>query len=155
MGRDSGFIALDVGIATGADITLIPEYPFPLHLVIEKLIDSRKRGKTFSIIILAEGVASAQELAPIIEKKVKPYALGGVRYSVLGHIQRGGSPTAFDRIIASRFGAFAVEKYLEGEKNIMVSYEKGELKVKPLNISFGKIKKPDLEVFELTKKLTI
>ena len=155
MGRDSGFIALDVGIATGADITLIPEYPFPLHLVIEKLIDSRKRGKTFSIIILAEGVASAQELAPIIEEKVRPYALGGVRYSVLGHIQRGGSPTAFDRIIASRFGAFAVEKYLEGEKNIMVSYEKGELKVKPLNISFGKIKKPDLEVFELTKKLTI
>ena len=155
MGRDSGFIALDVGIATGADITLIPEYPFPLHLVIEKLIDSYKKGKTFSIIILAEGVAKAQDLVPILEEKLKNYSIGGIRYSVLGHIQRGGSPTAFDRIIASRFGAFAIEKYLKGEKNFMVSYEKGQIKTKPLDISFGKIKKPDLEIFELTKKLTI
>jgi len=155
MGRESGFIALDVGIATGADVTLIPEYPFPLHLVIEKLIESRRRGKTFSIIILAEGVASAKELASILEEKVKPYALGGIRYSVLGHIQRGGSPTAFDRIIASQFGAFAVEKFVKGEKNFMVSYENGEIKTKPITVSFGKIKKPSLDVFELSKKLTI
>ncbi len=155
MGRDSGFIALDVGIATGADITLIPEYPFPLHIVIDKLIESRKRGKTSSIIIVAEGVASAKDLAAILEEKVKPYALGGIRYSVLGYIQRGGSPTAFDRIIASRFGAFAVERYLSGDKNFMVAYENGEIKVKPLSVSFGKIKKPSFEVFELTKKLTI
>ncbi|NPA51608.1 MAG: 6-phosphofructokinase [Aquificae bacterium] len=155
MGRDSGFIALDVGIATGADITLIPEYPFPIHIVIQKLIDSYKKGKTFSIIILAEGVAKAQELASVLEQKLKDYAIGGIRYSVLGHIQRGGSPTAFDRNIASRFGAFAVERFLHGEKNFMVAYEKGEIKTKPLEIPFGKVKKPDLEVFELTKKLTI
>ncbi len=155
MGRDSGFIALDVGIATGADITLIPEYPFPIHIVVQKLIESYRSGKTFSIIVLAEGVAKAQELVPVLEEKLKDYAIGGIRYSVLGYIQRGGSPTSFDRIIASRFGAFAVEKFLEGEKNFMVSYEKGDIKTKPLNVSFGKIKKPDLQIFELTKKLTI
>ncbi|WP_297454709.1 6-phosphofructokinase [Persephonella sp.] len=155
MGRNSGFIALAAGIATGADVTLIPEYPFPMHVIVDTVINSLKRGKRFSIIVVAEGVASAKEIAGILKEKLRPYEFGGVRYAVLGHIQRGGSPTAFDRDIASRFGVFAVEEYLNGKKNIMVAYEKGEIVSKPLEISFGKIKAPDLKDFEINNILTL
>ena len=155
MGRDSGFIALEAGIATGADVILIPEYPFPMHVIVDTVVKSRERGKRFSIIVVAEGVASAKEVAEILQEKLKPYDFGGVRYSVLGYIQRGGSPTAFDRNIASRFGVFAVEEYTKGNKNFMVAYEKGEIVSKPLDVSFGKIKKPDLKEFETGNILSL
>ncbi len=155
MGRNSGFIALEAGIATGADVILIPEYPFPMHIIVDTVLRARERGKRFSIIVVAEGVASAKDVAQILEEKLKPYDFGGVRYSVLGYIQRGGSPTAFDRNIASRFGVFAVEEYVKGNKNFMVSYENGTIKAKPLDISFGKIKKPDLKEFETANILSI
>ncbi len=148
MGRDSGFIALEAGIATGADVILIPEYPFPMHVIVDSVVKSRERGKRFSIIVVAEGVASAKEIAEILQEKLKPYDFGGVRYSVLGYIQRGGSPTAFDRNIASRFGVFAVGEYIRGNKNFMVSYENGKITSKPIEISFGKIKKTNLKEFE-------
>ncbi len=155
MGRKSGFIALDVGISSGADITLIPEYPFPLHVIVQKLKKSYESGKKFSIIVVAEGVTSAKTLAEVLEHYLKDEDLGGIRYSVLGYIQRGGSPTAKDRIIASRFGKKAVEYYLEGERDIMVAMENGKITKKPLSITFGKIKKPELEDFELVNILTL
>lgn len=155
MGRNSGFIALSTGIATGADVILIPEYPFPLHVIVDTIVSGRKRGKNFFIIILAEGVAKAQELAPIVEKELSKYGnFGEVRYSVLGYIQRGGSPTAYDRIIASKFGVFAVKHYIDGNINFMVSLENGKIMAKPLNISFNKIKKPDLKDFEIANILS-
>jgi len=154
MGRDSGFLALEVGLATGAEITLIPEYPFPMHHIIENIISSRKKGKRFAIIILAEGVAHAKEFAETLNKHLKPYIDEDIRYTVLGYIQRGGSPTAFDRIIASKFGVFAVEHYLAGNKNFMVAYENGKLTAKPLEISFGKIKKPDLKDYQIANILS-
>ncbi len=155
MGRKSGFIALSAGIATGADVTLIPEYPFPMHVIVDSILQARKRGKHFSIVIVAEGVASGKDIAQILSEKLKPYDFGGVRYSVLGYIQRGGSPTAYDRIIASRFGVFAVEQFVKGKENIMVALENGKVVEKPLEVSFGKIKKPDLSDFELNNILTL
>jgi len=155
MGRKSGFIALAASIASGADITLIPEYPFPMHVIIETLKNAQKRGKKFSIVVVAEGVASAKEIAGILEEKLKPFDFGGVRYSVLGYIQRGGSPTSYDRIIASKFGVFAVELFSQGKTGVMVAMEKGEIISKPLEVSFGKIKKPDFSDFELNNILTL
>ncbi|RMA92567.1 ATP-dependent 6-phosphofructokinase [Hydrogenothermus marinus] len=155
MGRKSGFIALETGIATGADVILIPEYPFPLHVIVDTIIEGKKRGKNFFVIILAEGVAKAQELAPLVERELSKHGnFGEVRYSVLGYIQRGGSPSAYDRLIASRFGVFAVEHYIKGNINFMVALEKGEILAKPLNVSFGKIKKPDLKQFEVANILS-
>ncbi|MDQ7056210.1 MAG: 6-phosphofructokinase [Persephonella sp.] len=155
MGRKSGFIALAAGIGAGADVTLIPEYPFPMHVIVDSIVQARKRGKHFSIVVVAEGVASGKEIAQILSEKLKPYDFGGVRYSVLGYIQRGGSPTAYDRIIASRFGVFAVEQFVKRKENIMVALENGKVVEKPLEISFGKIKKPDLSDFELNNVLTL
>lgn len=155
MGRDSGFIALEVGIATGAELTLIPEYPFPIHLIEEAILKSRQMGKRFAIIVVAEGVVSAKELATILRERLKDHDVGEIRYAVLGYLQRGGSPTAYDRIMASRFGYFAVNKLLEGEKNFMVSFENGRLVTKPLEVSFGKVRTPDIEEYRLNTILSM
>ncbi|ACN98433.1 6-phosphofructokinase (Phosphofructokinase)(Phosphohexokinase) [Sulfurihydrogenibium azorense Az-Fu1] len=155
MGRDSGFIALEVGMATGAEITLIPEYPLPIHVIEEKILKAKEMGKGFAIIVLAEGVASAKELAEILNQRLKDKSIGEIRYQVLGYIQRGGSPSAYDRIMASKFGVFAVEKYMEGNKNFMVAYEDGQLKIKPLEISFGKIRIPNIQEYEINNILSL
>ncbi len=155
MGRDSGFIALSTGISTGADVILIPEYPFPMHVIVDTIVEGKKRGKNFFIIILAEGVAKAQELAPLVEKELSKHGdFGEVRYSVLGYIQRGGSPSAYDRIIASKFGVFAVQHFVKGNIDFMVALDKGQIVAKPLSVSFGKIKKPNLEDFEIANILS-
>lgn len=155
MGRDSGFIALEVGIATGAEITIIPEYPYPLHIIEEKILKSKQMGKNFAIIVLAEGVTSAKQLSEILNERLKDKGVGEIRYSVLGYIQRGGSPTAYDRIMASRFGYFAVKKLVEGEKNFMVAFESGKIVTKPLSISFGKIRVPNIEDYQLNNILSM
>ncbi|WP_457622034.1 6-phosphofructokinase [Persephonella sp.] len=155
MGRKSGFLALAAGISTGADVTLIPEYPFPMHVIVKSIVDALNRGKKFAIVVVAEGVASAKEIADILNEKLKPFDFGGVRYSVLGYIQRGGSPTAYDRIMASRFGVYAVEEFMRGNRDFMVALENGKILSKPLEVSFGRIKKPDLKDFELNNILTI
>ncbi|MGC9006294.1 MAG: 6-phosphofructokinase [Sulfurihydrogenibium sp.] len=155
MGRDSGFIALEVGLATGAEITLIPEYPLPLHIVEEKVLKAKSMGKGFAIIVVAEGVASAKELAEILTERLKDKDVGEIRYQVLGYIQRGGSPTAYDRIMASKFGVFAVEKYVAGEKNFMVAFENGSVVSKPLEVSFGKIRVPNIKEYEINNILSL
>ncbi|MGC9080199.1 6-phosphofructokinase [Sulfurihydrogenibium sp.] len=155
MGRDSGFIALEVGLATGAEITLIPEYPLPLHIVEEKILKAKSMGKGFAIIVVAEGVASAKELAEILTQRLKDKDIGEIRYQVLGYIQRGGSPTAYDRIMASKFGVFAVEKYVAGEKNFMVAFENGSVVLKPLEVSFGKIRVPNIKEYEINNILSL
>jgi 6-phosphofructokinase 1 len=155
MGRDSGFIALEVGLATGAEITLIPEYPLPLHIVEEKILKAKSMGKGFAIIVVAEGVTSAKELAEILTQRLKDKDIGEIRYQVLGYIQRGGSPTAYDRIMASKFGVFAVEKYVAGEKNFMVAFENGSVVLKPLEVSFGKIRVPNIKEYEINNILSL
>ena len=110
MGRDAGDLALWSGLAGGAETILIPEEKFEVPAIIERLDSGTGRGKKHSIIIVAEGVMSAAELAEILKNEA------GIetRISVLGHIQRGGSPSARDRVIASQFGAKAVEVLNEG-----------------------------------------
>jgi len=155
MGRDNGFIALEVGIAVGAELTLIPEYPFPLHVIEETILKAKEKKKNFAIIVLAEGVASAKELSEILNERLKDKDVGEIRYQILGYIQRGGSPSAYDRVMASKFGVFAVEKFVQGEKNFMVAYENGKLLTKPLEISFNKVRIPNFEEYQINNILSM
>jgi 6-phosphofructokinase 1 len=120
MGRDAGDIALNSGIGAGAEEILIPEENMGVDRLVESLRKSRKSGKTSSIIVVAEGDKSGKnifELAEFIEENLDDYE---VRVSVLGHIQRGGSPSCYDRVLASKLGVGAVDALLRGERKIMV-----------------------------------
>lgn len=120
MGRDAGAIALNSGIGAGAEEILIPEEDNGVERLLESLRRSRKSGKTSSIIVVAEGDKSGKnifELAEHIEQNLENYE---IRVSVLGHIQRGGAPSCFDRVLASKLGVGAVDAILRGERNIMI-----------------------------------
>jgi 6-phosphofructokinase 1 len=111
MGRHCGDIALHAGLAGGAETILIPEIKFEIDDVCRKLLQGKNRGKLHNIILVAEGVGKPYEIAEAIEEKIGM----DTRVSIIGHLQRGGIPTAFDRIIASRFGNKAVELLIEGK----------------------------------------
>jgi len=120
MGRDAGFIALNAGVGAGAEEILIPEENLGLDRLLESLIKSRKSGKSSSIVVVAEGDKSGKnvfELAKYVEDNMPEY---DVRVSVLGHMQRGGSPSCFDRVLASRLGVKAVEVLIDNKTNLMV-----------------------------------
>lgn len=123
MGRDAGDIALWAGLAGGAETIIIPEVGYDMDEIAARLKSGHDRGKKHSIIIVAEGVCSGVEFS----KKIKDATDLDTRVSVLGHIQRGGSPTAADRVLASRLGAYAVELLLEGKGGRAVGIEKNEL----------------------------
>ena len=119
MGRDAGHIALNAGIGAGAEEILIPEEDMGLERLLESLKRSEKSGKTSSIVVVAEGDKTGDnvfQIASYIEKNLPYYE---VRVSVLGHMQRGGTPSCFDRVLASRMGVFAVESLLDGNSNKM------------------------------------
>ncbi len=120
MGRDAGFIALNAGIGAGAEEILIPEENLGIERMIDSLERSKASGKTSSIVVVAEGDKTGKsvfELADYVEENMPEY---DVRVSVLGHMQRGGSPSCFDRVLAGRLGVKAVELLLKGESNLMV-----------------------------------
>jgi 6-phosphofructokinase 1 len=120
MGRDAGFIALNAGVGAGAEEILIPEEDLGLDRMLESLEKSRRAGKSSSIVVVAEGDKSGKnvyELAKYVEENLPEY---DVRVSILGHMQRGGSPSCFDRVLASRLGVKAVELLLDGKTNLMV-----------------------------------
>ena len=120
MGRDAGFIALNAGVGAGAEEILIPEENLGLDRLLESLMKSRSSGKSSSIVVVAEGDKSGKnvfELAKYVEDNMPEY---DVRVSVLGHMQRGGSPSCFDRVLASRLGVKAVEILLDNKTNLMV-----------------------------------
>lgn len=129
MGRKNGFIALEVGLAGGAEAVIIPEVPFSLLEVCEGLREAAERGKRSSIIVVAEGAASAKDVRDYIE------ATSGfeARYLVLGHMQRGGRPTAFDRVLALRLGWFATNRMLNGFSGEMAGLVGGKLVAHPLS----------------------
>lgn len=116
MGRHCGDIALYVGISCGAEIVVLPERPMSIDEITERVLRSRDKGKRSNVIILAEGAGSAHEMATELSKRV-PY---NVRATELGHIQRGGSPTMADRLLACQFGAYAVDLLREGKTNRVV-----------------------------------
>jgi len=152
MGRHAGFIALDVGIAGGAEEILIPERPESLEQVIEIVRESAKKGKTSSIIIVAEGYEGGG--LKVMDTVSKATGLDA-RVSILGHVQRGGSPTAADRVLASRLGNAAVLALLDGKSNVMVGIHAGEVVHIPLHETWEKKKDVSLEMRELAKTLAM
>ena len=132
MGRDAGHIALNTGIGAGAEEVLIPEEDMGLDRLLDSLKRSEKSGKSSSIVVVAEGDKTGKnvfEIAEYVEKNMPYY---DVRVSVLGHMQRGGSPSCFDRVLASRMGVYAVEALLEGKSNMMVGMKSEEIIFSPL-----------------------
>lgn len=123
MGRDAGDIALLAGLAGGAESILIPEVNFSLEEIIARLKHGTERGKKHSIIMVAEGVGSGVDIG----RQIQAATGFETRVTVLGHVQRGGSPTAFDRALASRMGAKAVDLLLEGKKDMMVAIRNNEV----------------------------
>ena len=120
MGRDAGFIALNAGVGAGAEEILIPEENLGLDRLLESLVKSRKSGKSSSIVVVAEGDKSGKnvfQLAEYVEENMPEY---DVRVSVLGHMQRGGTPSCFDRVLASRLGVKAIEMIIENKTNLMI-----------------------------------
>jgi len=132
MGRDAGHIALNTGIGAGAEEVLIPEEDMGLDRLLDSLKRSEKSVKSSSIVVVAEGDKTGKnvfEIAEYVEKNMPYY---DVRVSVLGHMQRGGSPSCFDRVLASRMGVYAVEALLQGKSNMMVGMKSEEIIFSPL-----------------------
>ncbi len=151
MGRHAGDIALFSGLAVGAESIIIPEKTYEIQDIVAKLKKGIERGKKHSIIVLAEGVCSAGELAAEL---LNNYQLE-TRISVLGHIQRGGTPTCFDRVLASRLGARAIELLLEGKSGRAIGMQKQEIVDHDI-IEILKKRDPIQEgVYTLSKELSI
>ncbi|MBS4191583.1 6-phosphofructokinase [Bacillus sp. FJAT-49705] len=151
MGRNAGDIALWAGLAGGAETILIPEENYNMNEIAQRLVKGHERGKRHSIIIVAEGVATGMEFA----KQVEEATNFDTRVSVLGHMQRGGSPTAFDRVLASRLSARAVELLLEGKGGRAVGIENNQVVDHYLSEILGTKHSIDLTLYNLSKELSI
>jgi len=151
MGRSYGFIALAAGLAGGAESILIPERPFNYEEICERLIHGNRRGKQHSIIVVAEGAASGLEVG----RKIKEYTGFDTKVTILGHLQRGGVPTAADRILASRLGAKAVELLMTGETGKMVGIKSGEVVAVDYDHVLSQVRSIDLEMYNLAGILAI
>ena len=144
MGRDAGDIALNAGIGAGAEEILIPEQNMGRERLVESLSRSKKSGKTSSIVVVSEGDQIGKNifgLAQYIEENLKEYE---VRVTVLGHIQRGGSPSCYDRVLASRLGVGAIDALLRGETNVMI----GIVHNKVISVPFSEAIKGSNEIDE-------
>jgi 6-phosphofructokinase 1 len=151
MGRNCGDIALYAGLAGGAESIIIPEIDYDINNVCENLIRGKNRGKLHNIILLAEGVGKPYELAKEVEQKTGMKT----RVSVIGYLQRGGTPTAYDRILASRFGARAVELLIEGRAGKVVGIKGNEIIDVDIKEALLIPREIDRELFELTQILSI
>jgi phosphofructokinase-like protein len=170
MGRHAGWIAIESGIAGGADIILIPELPIDCDEVCSLIKKRHARGKTFSIVVVAEGAQFKEGTIVLQEQKLDEFGhvrLGGIgeslgkeiesktgfetRVTVLGHIQRGGSPTAFDRILGTRFGVRAVELVKNKRFGRMVALSGNKITDVPIEEAVEKLKTVDMELYEIAK----
>ena len=150
MGRDVGHIALNAGVGSGAEEILVPEEDLGLERLLESLERSKNSGKSSSIVVVAEGDKTGKnvfELRDYVEENLQGY---DVRVSVLGHMQRGGSPSCFDRVLASRMGVKAVESLLEGKKNVMVGTINNKLELYPINKAVKGHSKIDEELLRVS-----
>ena len=131
MGRDSGAIALRAGISCGAEAILLPEKETAIENLIENLKSGQLNKKSSSIVIVAEGDKNggAYDIAKLVQKEVKIY---DIKVTILGHLQRGGSPSAFDRVLGSRMGFAAVNALIAGESQMMVGLEANHIKLTTL-----------------------
>ena len=152
MGRDAGYIALHSGIATGAENILIPERKTEIEEIISQLAEKERRRKLVNLIVVAEGdeFGGANEVAKIIKDRLP---LLEVRVCILGHIQRGGSPSCMDRLIASRMGYHAVECLVEGRFNVFVGIVNNKMSYIPLNEAVKKKQRISEEWLKIVKIL--
>ena len=153
MGRYCGYLALMAGIAGGAEMVCIPEVEFRLEDVADELVQSYIRGKTHCIIVIAEGAkydASAIASYLIESKEETGFS---VRVTILGHIQRGGSPTAFERLLATRLGCAAARELSEGHSGVMVGLQGAKIGATSLSDVVGRRKEIDLEFYEMAETL--
>jgi 6-phosphofructokinase 1 len=151
MGRNAGFLALETGVACGAEFVLVPEIAPDLDAISKKLSYAKARGKTHSLIVLAEGVMSASELA----EKLRGQGNYDPRIVVLGHLQRGGAPSCFDTVLASRLGAAAVELLLKGERGRMVGRINGNIVSSEIRIAWESKRDLDPDMIRLVETLSI
>ncbi|KPJ60491.1 MAG: hypothetical protein AMJ46_05600 [Latescibacteria bacterium DG_63] len=171
MGRHTGWIAVEAGIAGGADVVLIPEIPISVDEVCKILVRRHDRGKDFSIVVVAEGAKFQDKdsgYMVVQDEKVDAFGhvrLGGIgailaraieertgyetRYTVLGHIQRGGTPTAFDRVLGTRFGVAAADLVVKGEFGKMVSLQGNKMRSVDLREAVDELKTVDMELYEM------
>lgn len=152
MGRDAGDIALYAGLAGGAESILVPERPEDLGAIVDRINHGVARGKKHSIVVVAEGAGSADEIGKLIAEKTN----SDTRVTILGHIQRGGSPTAADRVLASRMGAYAVEILLEGKAGRVVGIRGGKMMDLDIDDALDHNKHTlDMELIDLSNQLSI
>ncbi len=170
MGRHAGWIAAYSGIAGGADYILIPETPIDIEEVCQSIKKRHERGKDFSIVVVAEGAFFKNENVALQEKKLDAFGhvrLGGIghtlgemvekktgyetRVTVLGHIQRGGSPSAFDRVLGTRFGVKAYELVRDGKFGRMASLKGDKIVDVPLEEAIAELKTLDMELYDIAK----
>ena len=162
MGRYAGWIALHSGLAGSADVVLIPEHPYDIHKVVEKIREREERGNKFTIVVVAEGATPMGGHVSVVEHEAgRAERLGGIgekvaaeihaisgketRVVVLGHLLRGGSPTSFDRLTALRFGAAAVRGLATGHSGVMVALDPPEVKYVPIEEAMGQMKMVPME----------
>jgi 6-phosphofructokinase 1 len=154
MGRNSGYIAIQCGIGGGAEMVMVPETATTVDDVIHNLKEGRDKDKTSSIIVVAEGEVhgNAHEIA---DKVLSELPELDIRVSTLGHVQRGGTPTAFDRILASRLGMAAVEGLVNGKKGMMVGIVDNQIQYTSFKIAISKSKPIDEDMLRMVKILSI
>ncbi len=146
MGRENGYIALMSAIITGSEAAIIPEVPVDYDKLSDRLLEERKRGKINSIIIVAEGAASAYTVSRHLEHKIGYET----RITILGHVQRGGSPSAFDRILSTRMGLHAVEAILDGDFGKMIGLQANTMARVPYEEILGKKKPINMDLYKLS-----
>lgn len=155
MGRDVGHIALNVGIGAGAEEILIPEEDLGLDRLVDSLRRSKESGKSSSIVVVAEGDKigkSVFELKDYVDENMSEYE---VRVSVLGHMQRGGSPSCFDRVLASRMGVKAVESLIKGKSNFMVGLKNDIIYLTPFDQAVKGKSKINMELLRVSEIMSI
>jgi len=168
MGRHTGWIALEAGIAGGADVILVPEVPADMEYICEEIKSRHKRGKTFSLVVVSEGATIKGQnsdamgfpekerrrfgnVSELVAKLIEQKTGYETRVSVLGHIQRGGTPTAYDRLIGTQFGVKAVELVKEGKFGHMVSLRENKLQAVEIKEAVKQHKTIDMDLYEMAK----
>jgi len=151
MGRGAGDIALWSGVAGGADEIIIPEHDFDMQVVADRIREGRDRGKKHCLIVLAEGVMGGNDFAD----KLSEYGDFHTRVSILGHVVRGGSPSARDRVLASKFGSYAVELLQQGKGGLCIGIENNEMIASDIIETLENNRhKPDLSLYNLNKEIS-
>jgi 6-phosphofructokinase 1 len=155
MGRDAGFIALNAGVGAGAEEILIPEEDLGLERMLESLERSRRTGKTSSIVVVAEGDKTGKNVFDLARQVEEEFPKYEIRVSVLGHMQRGGSPSCFDRVLGTKMGVRAVESLIDGDSGKMIGIDNGKIVSTSLKKAIKGETKIDPELMRVSRIMNI